>query len=229
MEVKMKYVFCIDNQEEDLKKIQIGEIEKFTENENVLIIPLDKTKQKETILNYLSELDDEYIVFVPNNNLLVEKIDDSKVNYLKQDCIKNQLSYCRLTEMGNINSVADKNSEIHPDKSSIFFKCPYIFKTDKLKQIISTSLDGEMFWISMDLSEAAGSFVYKNKLDEDTPQSLYSCVPTLINVIDQNKKWAVNFIDFNKKVLRDKIAEYNIDIEQRNGKPLSGEFANDMG
>ena len=225
----MKYVFCIDNQEEDLKKIQIGEIEKFTENENVLIIALDKTKQKETILNYLSELDDEYIVFVPDNNLLVEKINYVNIKKLTEDCVNNELYYCRLTEMGNIDCVADKNSEIHPDKSSIFFKCPYIFKTDKLKQIISTCLDGEMFWISIDLSEVAGSFVYKNKLDEDTPQSLYSSVPTLINVIDHNKKWAANFIDFNKKILRDKIAEYNIDIEQRNGKPLSGEFANDMG
>jgi len=224
----MKYVFCIDNKEEDLKKIQIGEIEKFTENENVLVIPLDENNQKETILNFLSDLDDEYIVFVPNNNLLIDKIDDSKIEKLKQDCIKHQLFYCRLTQMGN-NEVIDKASEIHTDTSSRLFKCPYIFKTEKLKEIISSSSEGQMFWINIDISGVAGSFVYKNKLDEDVPQSLYSAVPTLIHVIDHNKKWSVNFIDFNKKILRNKMTEYNIDIDQRNGKPLSGEFINDMG
>jgi len=213
----MKYLFCID-EDKDLQRMQMGQIESLTEDsDSVVTVSVGKHNQKEQILEALSTIEDEYIVFVPTNNLLVDKINYKKIEDLATYCKNNDFDYCRLRRLGA--SKINTDSDIHVDTCAIFFLCPHVIKKDKMEQIVSkVSRNGPMFWLSLETTDLDGCFYFTFK-DQDNHKGFSYWVPsimhTLTEIIDHNEKWSTAYINFNKKILSTKIAEYNIDMEDR--------------
>jgi hypothetical protein len=212
----MKYIFCID---EEIKDIQEGEINSIVDKQyvDILKIFVEKNSQKQTILEALGCIEeDEYIVFIPNNNLVISHPHYKDIVNIANLCKDQDIDYCRLKRIG-LNGKTKQGEQLHKDDSKIFFQCPYIIKCSVLRKIISIPNDGPMFWKSLETGNFSGIFYYdraSNHIDGFS-YPVPVVFHTLTEILTDDGKWSSSYINFNKKILKSKIEEYNIDIEDR--------------
>lgn len=226
----MKYLFCLDSQA-DLRKMEEGQIDALATGEGIEIFKLvvDEENQQETILNYLENFnDDEYIVFVPTKNLLVSQVRHKSVEKLIGKCVDIDADYCRIRRISS-NQRLRENSTEHVDSSDIFYLCPHIFKVSALKDSVGRVASGKMFWYSLETKDLKGIYHFSSKENSETAQEFSYFVPhifhTLTEIVTIDGRWSSAYLDFNKKILRDKIAEYNLNVEERgsdNYKTING-------
>jgi hypothetical protein len=222
----MKYIFCID-EDKDLYDMETGEINKFCSSSETYYAVVNKENQREEILNSIETFDDdEFVVFVPHNNLLIEPVQDGKLEKLKNECVNAGADYCRLRRISSNKKFRDKQAEIHKDPSDIFYLAPHIIKVSALRKAVDRVKSGEMFWLSLETMGLKGIFYYSHSdflVDKNT-FTFFPCKPlnTLTAITTLDGKWSNTYINSNKKILKAKISEYNIDIEDRGVEALQG-------
>jgi len=216
----MKYLFCIDSAE-DLRTMQEGEIDSHATAEGVDILKLvvDDNDQQQTILNYLEDFDDdEYIVFVPTKNLLVEKVRHVAVAKLVNKCKDIEADYCRIRRISSNQKLRNASTE-HVDSSDIFYLCPHIIKVSALRTVVSRVASGSMFWCSLETKDLKGIYYFDEKENVSTMSSFSYYVPHIFHsqmeIVNNDGKWSSSLMDFNKKILEAKITEYNLDVADR--------------
>ena len=221
----MRYIFCLET-EEDIKKIQDGQIDKFiTKNKlanHRFYLDKEESIKDQLLRNFktadLDIDDDEYVIFVPANNILIEEPDHQSLYTLLKACKESDADYCKLRKT-SIKSRASENVIYHKDEANIFSECPYLIKYKVLKEIISNSRfeNWQMFWRSLETGGFSGLYYYNRAKDHrlDYSYIVPSVFHTISHVIMDNGMWSSSYINYNNNSLGSLIAEYNIDIEER--------------
>ena len=224
MEKDMRYFFCNDS-DSDIKAIQDGQIEKLIDKSNIIhFLYIDVNNSiKDYLLEKLNfwslEVDEEeYVMFVPSNNILLEKPNEKEINSIVKICKESGLDYCKLRKT-SVRSKARGEGIVFKDESNIFFSCPYIIKYKVLKEIISryNMTDNFMFWKSLETTGFNGIYYYDKKKDlrVDYSYIVPSIFHTISDVITDDRKWSSSYVNSNKNILNTLTSEYNINIEER--------------
>lgn len=216
----MKILFCLDD-EEDLRTIQTGQLQKLVPEEELITPIISKDNPKQDLLDCLSNIEDEYIVFVPIGNVLLEPPNTKEINNVIDKCKNENHDYARLRRVGAAKPTRPIRDNVwHKDEGAILFLVPHVFRTETLKNIINKVRlpQPEMFWLSLETSRHQGIFYYKPS-DQGKELKYSYWVPkifhTISAVLDQNGKWDNSYINFNEKPLQKLFTEYNIDVQQR--------------
>jgi len=220
----MKTIFCTVKQETDLNKIIVGQAEKLCSDYSV--IKVDAENNQETLVDALADIEDEYVLFVPINNMLVEQPDVKALNKLVEVARKHELDYIVLRRIGIHKAKEfDKELNLWESTSNLFFLVPHIFKTEALKGIVSRVKTANMlYWLSLETTGYTGAYYFNPKDQPDGRLSYWrsGVFHTLSEVFTPLGQWHENYIKHNNQYLKKLLSEYNIDVETRGVGSIGG-------
>lgn len=205
----MRFVFYPnDNELDDINK---GQVEKYLQGHEVVFAVPSENEQ--------------FVVFVPPNNLLKDPPQVEVLSSIIEYCFDHEIEYVRLKKINIYNDeVLNEDLNLFKDTNNIFFPVPHIIKEKNIHHIIANAHGpSQLLWHSLETQNKVGSYYFSIKEQGKNFRS-FQAKPfnSISDVLTPFGNWTENHMVFEDSGLTSLLREYNIDITSRGVGSIGG-------